>query len=1058
MKFKVLAIAFMFTVFVQGAVFAQGNNFLKMQADKIWEQASALYEKEKFDETIALLLKNKNIFTRVGDYYYAAVAKWLGSLYLKINDYSKAESFFLEAIVLYEKVWGKGHQEYIGLLENLCGLYQDIGNYSKAEPYFLEKNDYYEKTYGKEHPSYAASLGGLGLLYNNMGDYVKAESYFLKAVSIYDKTFGKEQSDYAWLLGNMGLMYHDMGNYAKAERYYLNAAAIYEKVQGKENIYYANSILNLGTLYNNMGDYAKAERYYMETKTIYEKILNKEDPSYASLLNNMGGLFCNMGDYANAERYELEAAAIREKLHGKEHIDYAYSLVGMGEVYYRTGDYAKAERCNLEAAAIQEKALGNEHPVYAGTLNNLGLLYGRMGDYAKAEYYCLKAAAILKKTRGEWHPDYAALTDSLGELYRNSGDYTKAERCYLEVAAIREKTLGKDHPDYAVSLDELFLLYLCKNEYARALAYKKEQIKINSGIVTKNFSFQTERQREAYWYANSYSFEASYSLSFYNPVPESNVLNYENALFSKGLLLRTTNAVRDAIYSSGNAEMIGQFEQLGALRQQISRLRQKEGSNEEYLQNLEAQADALDKELTRASSAFRDLKADMAMQWQDVRDSLRQGEAAIEFVSFNLFDKKWTDTVQYAALVLTPNSKAPEWVPLCNEEALQNILGKAEGKKPDKQVETIYNTYGMDLYALVWKPLEEKLENVKTIYYSPSGLLHKVAFGALRTGEDDFDFDFDDESDEDYDFLDNLGEEGDKKRLVDKYDLNLVSSTREVAHLNRNPVEIIQISSAVLYGGLDYNTNEETMRITAQKNKKENMTAVAAAPPAGVTRGGGAWVQLEGTQEEALKIQDYLNKKQIPNTLYQGSNGNEESFKGLDGAKTELIHLATHGFFLTDTERVNGEIKQAQSGSAIKAADNPLLRSGLLFAGGNHAWTNHPVKDVEDGILYADEIAGINLLGAKLIVMSACQTGLGDVNNGEGVFGLQRAFKLAGVETLVMSLWEVNDAATAILMSTFYQEWLFTGKSKQEAFKEAQKKVRVEFSEPFLWAAFVMMD
>jgi len=989
-KIKIVLIAIVLVVFVQGVLFAQ---------------TAADYE------------------------------NW-GEEYYNQGNYTKAIECFLEVKAIFEKTLGKEHPDYATIVNKLGFLYYIIGDYTNMERYYIDLTAIYEKTLGKEHPDYIQSLNNLGTLYDIMGEYAKAEHYYLESTTIYEKVRGKEHPYYTQSLNNLGQLYYNKGNYTKAERCFLDLIAIYEKTLGKEHPYYATSLNNLGLLYFNMGDYIKTEHYFLDLVAIYEKTRGKEHPYYATSLNNLGGLYTNMGDYAKAEQYYLEARGIYEKSRGKEHTDYAMSLNNLGSLYTNMGDYAKAERYLLEASAIYEKTQGKEeHIDYAMSLNNLGSLYLSMDDYAKAENYLQEATAIYEKVLGKEHPYYATSLNNLGALYRSIGDYDKAERYYLKAAAIWEKALGKKHPDYASSLDNLYALYLSKRDYTQALMYKQEQIKINTGIINQNFSFQTEQQRDAYWNANSYSFEVTYSLSFYHPVPTSNILNYENTLFSKGLLLRTTNAVRDAIYSSGNQTLITQFEELGSLRQQISTLRQS-GGNEEYIKTLEDKAEALDKSLTQSSAAFRELKADLAINWQKVRNSLQKNEAAIEFVSFRIYDKKWTDTVQYAALVLKKDSKAPVWVLLCNESELKEILDKAEGRSSEQQARILYNANGLALFETVWKPLEQELKGVTTIYYSPSGLFHKIAFNALPI-------------DESY-----------NKRLADKYNLNLVSSTSEVVHLSRNKTEKTQITSAVLYGGLDYNADATAMRKAAQSFKTEAVASAAtSAPPQGVTR-GAAWGPLPATRVEVQNIQGFLVRKKIANTLYQDSMGNEESFKQLSGKKTGLIHLATHGFFLPDPERRHDDrqLQQQQRSFVLKPSENPLLRSGMILAGGNHAWTSKPVEGVESGILTAAKIAGMNLLGVKLVVMSACQTGLGDVTNSEGVFGLQRAFKLAGVETLIMSLWEVNDEATALLMSTFYQEWLISGKSRQEAFKEAQKKVRAKHPEPFYWAAFVMMD
>jgi len=1034
MKMKVLLIVVALAVFARGAAFAQ-------QADVVtWNnRGTQYYNQGNFAQAIECFLQAKAIVEKTQgkeNQDYLTLVNNLGMSCYNQGNFAKATDYFLEVKAIIEKTLGKDNLSYAQTVNNLGETYRSIGNYVKAESCYLESRTIYEKAFGKEHPDYAASLNNLGLLYNNTGDYIKAERYYLDARAIYEKAVGKGHPDYAASLNNLGLLYFNMGDYPKAERNYLETRGIFEKTLGKEHPNYALSLIGLGALYFNMGDYAKAERYYLEAKAIFERTLGKEHPTYATLLNNMGSLYYSMGDYTKAERCYLDTIAVMEKVFGKAHSSYAISVDNLGLLYYNMGDYAKAERCYLEAKAIGEK-LGKEQTAYAQAVNNLGLLYFNMGEYGKAESYNLETKAILEKTIGKGHPNYATALNNLGLLYFGMGDYAKAENYYLEAKAVWEKALGKKHPSYALALDNLYCLYLIKKEYAKAFAYKQEQIKTNTDLVNKNFSFQTEQQREAYWNANSYSFELSYSLSFYNPIPASNTLNYDNALFSKGLLLRTTNAVRDAIYASGNKSLISQFEELGFLRQQINALRQKEGSSETYIQSLETKAETLEKTLARSSAAFRDFQSDLIVNWQSVKKSLQAKEAAIEFISFRIYDKKWTKT-QYAALVVKPNSTAPVWIPLCEEEALQEILSKAEKRssEPDRQVRALYNTNGLELFETVWNPMEKELSGVTTVYYSPSGLLHKIAFNALPV-DNSIDI-----------------------RLADKYNLNLVSSTREVTRLDRNPAKTTQIGSAVLYGGLDYDANEAVMRRAAQSYKKDtNVPVVATVLPVGLTR-GEAQIPLPATKEETLNIQKYLNNKKIPNILYQGSLGNEESFKQLDGKKTGLIHLATHGFFLPDVERKDDDIEhqqQQQTRGMLRATENPLLRSGLILAGGNHAWINKPVEGVESGILTAEKIAGMNLLGAKLVVMSACQTGLGDVKNDEGVFGLQRAFKLAGVETLIMSLWKVEDNATAKLMNVFYQEWL-SGKSKQEAFKEAQKQVRAEFSSPFFWAAFVMMD
>ena len=928
-----------------------------------------------------------------------------------------------------------------------------VDNYAQIEKLFVEFNEFNEiaeeKSIEEKLVFYNGIITSLNKLapqisalkynpllylansYYSTGNYTKFIECYLEIKTIVENTLGKDHPNYATSLNNLGVLYRDMGDYAQAEKYDLEVIGIRERVLGKDHPSYTTSLNNLGSLYYTIGDYEKAEQYYLESIAIAERVLGEDHPNYAMSLNNLGVLYSDMGDYAQAEKYYLESIAIVEWVLGKDHPDYATSLNNMGGLYYSMGDYAQAEQYYLESIAIVEWVLGKDHPDYATSLNNLGFLYNKMEDYAQAEKYYLESLGIRERVWGKDHPDYANSLNNLGGLYDSMGDYAQAEKYYLEAIGIRERVLGKDHPSYAGSLNNLSCCYLGSEKYVQALILKKDVHQLNENTITRNFAFMSGHQRNAYWNANSFSFELSYSISWFYPVPESTILNYDNALFSKGLLLRTTNAVRDSIYASGNQPLVSQYEELGKLRQQISALRQSGGS-EEYIKSLEIQADALDKSLTQASAAFREFQADLNVNWQDVQKSLQEKEAAIEFVSFRLYDKKWTDITQYAALVLKPGMEAPMWIPLCEETVLAELFEKAQGGNPFDQTQILYDEYGNDFYKAIWQPLEKALEGIDVIYYSPSGLLHKIAFNAIPVNKD--------------------------TRLMDKYDLHLVSSTREIVSRKNKTAQ--KPSSAVLYGGLFYDADEGSMRLAAAEYAHATPALTMRSWVYDSSDGGIKWSYLDKSEPESREIHQFFNQNKIAAERFSGNRGNEESFKALSGKKTTVIHLATHGFFFEDIEKnYEDRDRLERLGGGQKALENPLLRSGLILSGGNNAWLNKTVEGVEDGILFADEVANLNLLGTDLVVMSACETALGGVNNSEGVFGLQRAFKLAGVNTLIMSLWKVSDEATSILMRAFYSNWL-SGMSKHDSLKEAQKVLRESpnYSSPYFWAAFVMMD
>jgi CHAT domain-containing protein len=909
--------------------------------------------------------------------------------------------------------------------------YLNNGDYTRAGECYLEVKAIWKS----KHPDYAISLSGLGLQYKSMDDYTRAEECYLEAKAIWESKSDREDPEYATLLNNLGSLYHDKGgDYTRAEEYYLESKEIRKKVLGKEHPHYAISLNNLGELYHDMGDYVRAEKHYLESKDIWKKAVGKEHPTYAISVNNLGFLYQHMRDYARAEKHYLKSKDIRKKAFGEKHPSYATSLNNLGLLYYEIKDYKRAKEYYLEAKDIFERV--KEHHAYATLLNNLGLLYSDIKDYKRAEEYYLESKDIRKRILGKEHPDYAILLNNLGLLYYYMKDYAHAEKCLLESKDILERKLGKEHINYIDSLEILYCLNLTVGEYKQALIFKEEANQLNTDLVNRIFTFLSGQGREKYWNYRSFSFESSYSLSWFHPVPESNILNYNNALFTKGLLLHTANAVRDSIHSSGDKNLIAQYNEFSRLHQQIGNLLQREDGNKEYIEILEEQVEKQDRSLTQESAAFREFKADLSLNWQDVQKSLQPGEAAVEFVSFKLYDKEQTSATHYAALVMRSGMDAPEWIPLPHcEETLPEFLKKQNERIHEKE-KTVYDENSFDLYVAIWQPLEKTLDGINSVYYSPSGLLHKISFNAIPV----------------------------KKglRLTDIYDLNFVSSTREI--VRRKDKTQQKPGSGVVYGGLRYTVDEEDMRQNAQPYHKPDAENQEETDWSGKLRKSNMlqqhWEMLPYMEKEGIDIKEILSKNNIPVDLYMDAAGNKESFKNLDGKKKSVLHLSTHGFFLGDIERDNGEWERlARIGGEHKAFENPLMLSGLLLAGCNNAWKGKPVAGVENGILFADEVARMNLVGAQLVVLSACETGLGEINNSEGVFGLQRAFKLAGAETLIMSLWSVNDEATSELMKSFYERWL-SGKSKQEAFKEAQRELRARpgYSSPFYWAAFVMID
>ena len=485
---------------------------------------------------------------------------------------------------------------------------------------------------------------------------------------------------------------------------------------------------------------------------------------------------------------------------------------------------------------------------------------------------------------------------------------------------------------------------------------------------------------------------------------------YNLALCFKGAILQSEADVQNKILSSNDDYLISRYNQIKQLERQITH-----SIDNQEIQKLKSQVDDIEKELIYELNNNAEVKK-TTINWVTIKARLANNEVAIEFVNY----MNSTESSEYAALILRKDWDAPKMVVLCSEKELVNI---------HKLKSNAYSSFSSKkLYNLIWSKLEPYINNGDEVYFSPSGLLYQMNVEVLQ-----------DES----------------GRLAnEKYNLHRVSSTRELCINRAN----IKLNSAVLYGGLQYDMDSTAM-IAQHRAYSHSYTDVAARGfVADSTSRGIKWDYLEGTMEEVSQIKENLSRKHISATSYMAQAGTEESFKALSGKKTPIIHLATHGFFYTN-ERAQREsyFEMLNADQTSVRLDNSLKRSGLLLAGAQLAWDGREIPDnVEDGILLAEEIATMDLSGTDLVVLSACETGLGEITS-EGVFGLQRAFKKAGVQTLIMSLWKVDDAATKLMMTTFYNEW-FSGKSKRAAFVTAQQKVRNEYNNPYYWASFIMLD
>lgn len=959
--------------------------------------------------------------------YIAQECSHKGKEYRHRGKYAESELYFLQANEIYKAILGCQHLTYASSLQDLAILYYWMVDYTKAVSLLNEALDIRKTELGNIHPIIAETLTNLGSAYSHIGDYSKSEDCFLQVIEIQNAIYGEQHPSYAQALNNLGELYNKNGYLSKAERFYLQALSIYEN-EVPLPYAYTNLLENLGHLYCALGEYAKSESYYEDVLRIRKELVGEWHPDYAHVLEGLSVLYSDMGDYTKAEKYELQVCKINKKYWGENHFEYALSLGNLGALYASMDDTCRAEECLKNALEI----LNEHHPAYAFALLNLGKFYHDQKDYLTAESYYRQSDELFKNIVGEQSPYYVYLLSFEGRLFYDKGDLEQAEVYYGQAKVLCKTIYGDCHPIFAMILLDIGKLYEKKGELSKAEKFILHSTSIYKEFYIQSLNYQNNRQREQFWNSMRGIFEKTIPRIIYSYNSEnksSSIIAYDNELFKKGVLLNSTEIIKHSIFTSGDTALIHQWHELSDEKNIILTLQEKEPKSLVLAEHIE-RAEQLEKQITISSAAYRENQALWYITWDSVRNHLKKNQVAIEYFTAPLNE----DSTMYCALLLRNNSKYPQLIPLFSEkEALPLINIMTAGREtPYKAYD--YNGNGKMLTEKVWGKILPHIKQGETIYFAPSGLIHQLAIEALP-----------------YDST---------HTMADMFNLVRLSSTREIV-LSKGKVEH---KKATLYGGIQYNMSDKEFVTESKRYADENIQVSRGIDTDTINRGTVSY--LKGTKEEVENINQMLKDSHLQVQLYTSTTANEESFKALSGEHQNILHIATHGFYWSDSTAQKADFFSQRITTVLDRniptppSIDPLNRCGLLFAGANTAYSGHSSElpeGVQDGILTAKEISLLDLRDADLVVLSACETGKGEIT-GEGVFGLQRAFKQAGAQTLIMSLWKVDDKATQLLMTEFYRNWITNHQSKREAFRNAQNAVRSQYKEPYYWAGFIMLD
>ena len=928
----------------------------------------------------------------------------------EIGQDSLARSLCLKSIDLKKKEFGESSLEHASSLSILAEILLDMDNDKEALCYANEALQMRKDISGINSAEYVNSLNVLTEINYCLSKYDEAKKYCNEAYMISKKALGHKHPEYARALNSVALVNCAEGNYTNAVLFGQEAMALRKVLLGTDHPDYFQSLSNLAAFNAFSGNYMDAIRLGKEVSLLLKKKYGNMHMDYAESINNVGFYYTQIGGYEEAIRLFEESAEIQKTIMGIDNSRYALSLNNIAFCKSELGKSKEAIQVGEEALEIYLNLYGTESEGYEMALLNLAAYYNEIGNYNKAINLATDAKVLCQKIYGERHPEYAIVLSNLAKFYYLKGEINKAYLLSKEELDIRRETLGEQHPDYLKSLQS-FSFY-CNKLGKISSSYQNEREAIDKLYthIRSNFAQMFSYKRNRYWNLHSNEFCYYYpSLVYQYQTAESiSDLYNKSALFAKGILLNTDIEMKKIITESGDSILLNNYLDLLSYQDHYNKLietplaERKTDKDSLHLMIL-----TLEKELVKASKVYGDYTHNLRVTWQNIQNHLQPEDVAIEFLDFPI----GTDSVLYVALTLRKDYETPKMTVLFEEKQLKQI--------PD----TLYFQC-KEMSNLVWGPLLPELQGINNVYFSPSGVLHTIGIEYL------------------------LG--------MENYNLFRLSSTRELVVKKEN----ISTDCAVLYGGLDYYSNIDTIGHNSQSAL--DYKYVEHANIRGMKLRGGK-EYLPHTKEEVEQIAKQLCKANWSCQLDTLDKGTETSFKSLSGEKVNTLHISTHGFYYTpdEADKMGYDFLRLDNHMA-SAEDKSLTRSGLILSGANHILEGEKLpENVEDGILTAKEIADLDLRGLDLVVLSACQTGLGDISQGEGVFGLQRGFKKAGANSILMSLWEVEDEATQILMTQFYKN-LVSGQSKRQSLRSAQKYLREYnngcYHEPKYWAAFILLD
>jgi len=908
---------------------------------------------------------------------------------------SKAMAISNELLQITANKFDKNTPVYNYKLTNHALLCLKAGKYQEALTEIEAVLDYYKERKA-EGIDVAEALKAKAIILMASADYSEAEGLLVKANRMLKLPEEKQYFNKSFSLTRL---YLEQGRYNKVNK------ILYEYIEDLVSIYGANS-KNLLPVFTERAWYLEKAGLYKDVEdqcvinsAIADSAFGKT-AFYADQEEILSLVYYERGDFENALEHNQQALKIRMELYGENHYKVGLSLKDQAFIIYNLNllQNDKIKQLFEKSLKIISSSISTKSHLYALTLQDYARFLLEIGENSAAENKVVQVESLWKEIglKQKTNTYYSELLILRGDIAKAKNEYSKAEDYYSQAASNIVDVFGEEHPLYSRALSRLSRIYYIKKDKDKTIKTTNTLTTLHLDYINTYFSSLSEREKTKYWLLikNDFEFYHNVVLRYQkeNPILIDNLYNL--TLQTKSILLNNSIKIRESVYKSNDPELIQIYSELiqkkEDLLNQLNTSKQEKSNDKDKSNDLDKDIRRLEKQLSEKVSFYKP-NIDKINE-NDIKKALKPNQYAVEMVQFRHFDKNFTDSIVYLALIIDNNP----------EHGILTEVFKYGNKMENEYFNYFRNTKTLKVddkysYEIFWEPVTKHIPEKSTVFISPDGIYNLINPETFQKADGSY--------------------------LLDKYDFRILSNTKDILYEFQD--SIFTEKTAMLIGNPSFYPSDYK---------------------------GYKYVKpLPGAEKEINEIGAIFDKYGWKHQTFLNALALEDTIKYI--TSPSILHFATHGYFKPQKEVINDNLILKQQVSTS------LFAAGLVLSNGGLILDKKTVEEYNDerGLLTAYEVLNMNLNNTKIVVLSACETGLGTGEIGDGVYGLQKAFLVAGAQSVVMSIFKVDDAITRELMTNFYNLWL-SGMELHKAFNKAKVIIKEKYKDPIYWGSFVLIE